>query len=415
MKCNSEKMTIGLLYIERNSIDESPVYQRESAVWSLDKKQLFIDSLLETYDIPKFYFHDIRDTGSVKKFSIVDGKQRLSTIFSFMDDEFKISLKDPSTEFLYSELSTYQKELFKATNLDVVMIQNADEDDIEELFSRLNNGEPLNAAEKRNAIGGEMNSFIREIANHDFFKDYLPFVNKRYNYFELAIRLIQIEHYSLNGNGIPNSPKKELDRLVKNNKILDPSLKKKLETSLSNKLNILKKTFSKKDTLLKKQSVIPLYYIFISEISTKYTSPNIYSDIHNFLESFQLLRNINNDKPEDERDPSLVEYGRLSSQGTNSSTNTQQRLSLLTRYLLHESPHLVIKDAQRNFSEEERFVIWILADKKCQRCHKKINLDEMDADHKDPWSGGGSTTLSNAQCLCMSCNRSKGASKLKLG
>ena len=38
-----------------------------------------------------------------------------------------------------------------------------------------------------------------------------------------------------------------------------------------------------------------------------------------------------------------------------------------------------------------------------------ITLGEMDADHKEPWAKGGETTLDNARCLCVSCNRSRKA------
>ena len=74
------------------------------------------------------------------------------------------------------------KEHFKGQKLSVVLIQKASEEDIEELFSRLNNGEPLNAAEKRNAMGGDMCVLIRDVAKHDFFKKHLSVSNKRYQH-----------------------------------------------------------------------------------------------------------------------------------------------------------------------------------------------------------------------------------------
>ena len=47
-------------YLWRSAIQEKPPYQRESSVWSLEKQQLFIDSLLNGYDVPKIYLHDLR-------------------------------------------------------------------------------------------------------------------------------------------------------------------------------------------------------------------------------------------------------------------------------------------------------------------------------------------------------------------
>jgi hypothetical protein len=39
------------------------------------------------------------------------------------------------------------------------------------MFSRLNEAVPLNAAEKRSAIGGPMALAIREISEHSFFNE----------------------------------------------------------------------------------------------------------------------------------------------------------------------------------------------------------------------------------------------------
>jgi hypothetical protein len=44
---------------ERQFIDVEPAYQRRGDIWTLEKKQLLIDSILNDYDIPKLYFHSI--------------------------------------------------------------------------------------------------------------------------------------------------------------------------------------------------------------------------------------------------------------------------------------------------------------------------------------------------------------------
>ena len=45
----------------------------------------------------------------------------------------------------------------------------------------------------------------------------------------------------------------------------------------------------------------------------------------------------------------------------------------------------------------------------CRRCNKKFVIEDMDADHIDPWSKGGKTNADNCQMLCRPCNRRKGA------
>jgi len=43
----------------------------------------------------------------------------------------------------------------------------------------------------------------------------------------------------------------------------------------------------------------------------------------------------------------------------------------------------------------------------CSSCGKQFDIEEMEADHIDPWSIGGKTTANNCQMLCKSCNRRK--------
>ena len=419
MICTTEKRSIGILYVERNSINENPEYQRETAIWSLEKKQLFIDSLLNNYDIPKFYFHDLRNKNKSKQYAIIDGKQRLSTVFAFIDSEFTIA-----TDFTLPKNSSYgniegntsfedftdnQQERFKTINLDIVLVQNAEEDDIEELFSRLNNGEPLNAAEKRNAMGGDMCRIIRDCSAHIFFTKNLPFNNKRYKHFEIVTRFLIMEHSLLKGSDLyTDTKKKYLDSLVKENREMKDRDLEKLKNQVSKSLNNLNKVFSEKDGLLKKQSFLPVYYIFIHEVKKTYSHARMNTIIHDFLENFHLERIKNLDKSDEERDVMLMEFSRLSQQGTNDISNLKERVGILKRYLLSQYPKIKKKASKRTFSYDERIAVWIRAEKKCEKCKKKIPISKMEGDHTVRWSEGGDTTLENAQCLCSTCNKRKG-------
>lgn len=50
----------------------------------------------------------------------------------------------------------------------------------------------------------------------------------------------------------------------------------------------------------------------------------------------------------------------------------------------------------------------ICADSACPEKARIFKLDEMEADHVDPWHSGGKSILSNCKMLCKSCNRRKG-------
>ena len=59
MECLTNQVSIGVSYLDSKKIDLDPPYQRETGVWSKEKQQLFIDSLINKFDVPKIYFHDI--------------------------------------------------------------------------------------------------------------------------------------------------------------------------------------------------------------------------------------------------------------------------------------------------------------------------------------------------------------------
>lgn len=420
MHCIDQQFPISKLWVTRNSINESPEYQRESAVWSRDKQQLFIDSIINKFDVPKLYFHDLRGSKGLHDFAVVDGKQRLHAIYEFMSgklklaDDFKLYNSGdhdsaPKGGIYFSEMDEIWREEFKGTALSVVLIQNANDDDIEELFSRLNNGEPLNAAEKRNAMGGDMCRLIPEVAKNKFFSDYLKIKNSRYQHYEIAAKFIHLENTSQSGGGIFADLKKRfLDDMVSKNKKLDTATKSGLLKRVNDQLANLSKVFSKKDPLLAKQAYPPLYYIFVKRMVAEYGDPSLFTKIRSFLENFQADRALNLEKPEEDRDNALIEFGRLMQQGTNDLNSLRDRISILTRYFLLSYPDVILKDSKRLFNDEERLAIWILGGKKCAKCGKNVDLDEMHADHQTQWAFGGETSLKNGRCLCISCNSGAG-------
>src|SRR6266498_1457078 len=131
-----------------------PSYQRQSDVWSEEKLQLFIDSLLNGYDVPKLYFHRLPvEKAPAPTFAIIDGKQRLETMRAFLKNEFALSQDFEDVESgtderassaagkTFTELTQDHPALagrLMERSLDIVVIETSDLEIIEELFSRLN-------------------------------------------------------------------------------------------------------------------------------------------------------------------------------------------------------------------------------------------------------------------------------------
>ena len=218
--------SVWALYRMRDRVQLDPEYQRLSDIWTLDKRQLLIDTILNGFDVPKIYFHKFH--GSLKKgaktydFAIIDGKQRLETMWSFLDgkialaDDFKY-FKDSSVDaggMKYDELGKAYPDLknqFDTFLLTVISIETDDLEMIEEMFSRLNEAAPLTAPEKRNAYGGPLPIAIKKLAAETFFTKHLPFPNKRYRHFDLATKFLLAEHEKK----VVDTKKAYLDSFVK--------------------------------------------------------------------------------------------------------------------------------------------------------------------------------------------------------
>ena len=92
MRCvPAHAFTVAKARAWRSAIDDDPPYQRRGDLWSLGQRQRFIDSLLNGYDVPKLYLHDLRGREPTKVYAVVDGKQRLHAIWAYLDDGFPLA------------------------------------------------------------------------------------------------------------------------------------------------------------------------------------------------------------------------------------------------------------------------------------------------------------------------------------
>jgi len=153
----------------KNKIDTRPDYQRP-AVWSLSQKQLLMDTILRGYDVPKLYW---RQTGkNPDKYEVVDGQQRIRAIWDFHAGVYPLPKKADAIDGVdveglhYEDLPDDLRLRFDTYNVNVVIVSDTDEEEVREMFLRLQNGTSLKAQEKRNAMSGKMRDFIKSVARH---------------------------------------------------------------------------------------------------------------------------------------------------------------------------------------------------------------------------------------------------------
>jgi hypothetical protein len=340
--------TILRLNSERELINIEPEYQRQGGVWDEGKKQLLIDSILNDYDIPKLYFHKLtpqqkKDSGKDFDFAIIDGRQRIETIWEFIDGELPLDsefeyLVDESVKaggLSYQDLAiTYPKLKirFDSYILPVILVETEDIDLIDDMFSRLNEAVPLNAAEKRNAFGGPMAKAVRDLATNIFFTDRVKFGNGRYQHREIAARMLYIE-LSLQTNSKTFDTKKPyLDKMVIDYRESNADTTQ-LEASTLNVINKMNNVFIPKDTLLRAQSAISVYYML-------FRKANETNQLHKItrarLFAFYDALNANRKIAEEDITKAIydyLEFDRLSQQGTNDTSSIKERTRIISEFL----------------------------------------------------------------------------------
>jgi len=158
--------------------------QRASGQWTLKQKSLFIHSIVAGFPIPPFYFLRYYEERESQKKPVpvrwvLDGKQRLTTIFSFIDDEFALKKDTPIANIdgidyeiagkKWSELdepvqTVIYGKMLPGYTMDQI---NTTDEEIEELFFRLNSSTALTVPQKAKAlVGVQFSTLLNDISNH---------------------------------------------------------------------------------------------------------------------------------------------------------------------------------------------------------------------------------------------------------
>lgn len=188
---------------KRHKLDIQPQFQRYF-VWDKLKSSRLIESALLGIPLPVVYLSEEQDG----KIYVIDGQQRLTSFFSYIDgifpdgSEFKLTglkvLKDLNRK-KFSDLDEYTQDSIRGTVIRTITFQKESDPGLKfEIFERLNTGSvPLNTQELRNCIyRGKYNTLIRELAAN---KEYLELLNikgpdKRMKDVELVLRFCAFYH-----------------------------------------------------------------------------------------------------------------------------------------------------------------------------------------------------------------------------
>lgn len=197
---------------EENDISYEYVLQRDGGQWTSTQKNNLIDSILRGFIIPNIWALE----ESQDRFIIVDGKQRLSTIFSYLNDEWKLAKSFEPIYYkgkfydvggkMFSELDPTMQKIIKLYPINYSIMLDFDEDQIEEQFMRLNSGTPFKPTQKnRVALGTQVApKFDKKVLNHPFWDRCAPIIAKSKTDAKLGVTLetlMLLTDFDANGNG----------------------------------------------------------------------------------------------------------------------------------------------------------------------------------------------------------------------
>ena len=124
----------------RDLLDLDPPYQRRS-VWNQSYKDYFVETILLHYPSPAVFLYENISAEGDATYAVVDGKQRLSTIFEFARDEFPVSEKSGVERFrgyYFSQLPDVDKKSFWTYQFGVEYLPTTDEGTLNNIFDRIN-------------------------------------------------------------------------------------------------------------------------------------------------------------------------------------------------------------------------------------------------------------------------------------
>lgn len=202
--------------IVEGELNLQPDYQRRF-VWDKKTMSKFIESLLLSIPIPTIFLAENGDD----TYEVIDGQQRLTTIFTFMKsklganeierlpdnlrelDVLELSGLETLKQFnrkSYCDMADMQRK-FNNVSLPVVIIKKDSTEDIKyDIFSRINSGSiKLNNQELRNVMyRGELIDALNTASQKEIVDKLFgsrPVLKKRFGYHEILLRAKVIEGF----------------------------------------------------------------------------------------------------------------------------------------------------------------------------------------------------------------------------
>ena len=173
--------------IEKETISFDNIVQR-GEVWEVWRMSELIWSILMNYPIPPIYCERGTDSddNKIKRFDCLDGKQRCTTIYKFLNDKFALTQLKPIPYVdeegneqtidvsgrKFSELDEELQDIIKDSTITVKYFDNLNQSKKAEMFRRLNQGKALSTKTKTLASAKDIEGLL-DLGSHQLFQEML--------------------------------------------------------------------------------------------------------------------------------------------------------------------------------------------------------------------------------------------------
>jgi DNA-binding transcriptional MerR regulator len=310
---------------ENGKLNFDIAIQRKGNIWDANRKSLLIHSLLMGFPVPPLF---ARVEDGIYYF--IDGKQRMTTVLSYLNDEFALTDKTPDVDgtsiagLKFSELPEEFQKVLNQVTFTITKFDNITDEEIEEMFFRLNNGVSLRTIESiRVLLGTENMKTVENLANHPFFLKKASISRKRYTDQEVVLQLLMLTE-----NKDTGFSSKELRLFVE--KIRGKKIDESLVDTVKERLDFLDRAFDKKRKYLKKIH-LPMIYYMVEKAKEKGISPEYFG-----MWADDFYKNLDKESV----------YGQASQSGSAKKENVQKRLLEIEKnfnqcFNAYEKEHLV--------------------------------------------------------------------------
>lgn len=319
------------MYDEKETLSFNHPIQRQSAQWDNEQQSLLIHSMLANFPVPAVYVHKTESIEVDAKgkhsytYSVLDGKQRMTTVFSFINGEYALSEDIPDVEIedvTYEIAGKYFEDLDEDVQQEILRFrfniqafEDVTDEMIEDIFFRLNNSTPLTKSQKARPLMGVENSiFINDVLAGRFFTEKCTFSKMQLKRSDDMCTLLQGMMLLDNKYRDYDFSSISADEVMNYSQYIKNNYPDECKDRLKRIIGFLNNVFYMKDKNLKKVNIPILFLIADKALAESITGTNFRRWYNSFFEEHKK------------------EYNLYCSSGSIKKEKTLGRIEIMTRY-----------------------------------------------------------------------------------